>query len=42
MLNPVSARESPAEGPLLQAIGITKTYGTLFANDADRPRPLPQ
>ena len=33
MLNPVSARESPAEGPLLQAIGITKTYGTLFAND---------
>ena len=33
MLNPVSARNSSAEGPLLQAIGITKTYGTLFAND---------
>ncbi|HZD91866.1 MAG TPA: ABC transporter ATP-binding protein [Pseudolabrys sp.] len=34
MLNPVPARASPAEGPLLQAIGITKTYGPLFANDA--------
>jgi simple sugar transport system ATP-binding protein len=33
MLNPVSARETPAEGPLLRAIGITKTYGALFAND---------
>ena len=33
MLNPVPARETPAEGPLLQAIGITKAYGPLLAND---------
>ncbi|MGA7971345.1 MAG: ATP-binding cassette domain-containing protein, partial [Pseudolabrys sp.] len=33
MLNPAPARETPAEGPLLQAIGITKAYGPLIAND---------
>jgi simple sugar transport system ATP-binding protein len=33
MLNPEPARDPSAEGPLLRAIGITKTYGSLFAND---------
>ena len=34
MLNPASAHGSSAETPLLQAIGITKRYGTFLANDS--------
>ncbi len=33
MLNPVSAHDSSAEGPLLEAIGITKRFGNFAAND---------
>jgi len=34
MLNPISAPRTSADVPLLQAIGITKLYGTFKANDA--------
>ena len=34
MLNPVSASRPAADSPLLQAIGITKRYGTFLANDS--------
>ena len=34
MLSPVPAHLSPAADPLLQAIGISKLYGSFLANDA--------